>query len=155
MTLPATALVDSRLGPGTLTIDTVERSYQIANVRLEPDVADEDGTPTLAVPEPPPEAKITWKLSGTAIQDWEAGVDSFVNYLMDHALEEVAFVWTPDTTGAAGLTYGGTVQLRPVPIGGDAGVQITSDFELPLVGDPTRTDPTTVAAGKRSSEKAA
>lgn len=155
MTQPATALVDSRLGPGTLTIDTVERSYQIANVRLEPDISDEDGTPTLAVPEPAPEAKITWKLSGTAIQDWESGVDSFVNYLMDHALEEVAFVWTPDTTGAVGLTYGGTVQLRPVPIGGDAGVQITSDFELPLVGDPTRTDPTTTQASKRSGDKAA
>jgi len=151
MTLPATGLIDSRLGVGTLTIDTVDRSYQIANVRLEPDISEEDGTPTLAVPEPVPLATITWKLSGTTIQDFDAGIDSFVNYLMDHALEEVAFDFVPDTA-TAGLSYTGTVQLRPVTIGGDAGVQITSDFELPVVGDPVRADPAAQAAG-RSSKK--
>jgi hypothetical protein len=152
MSTPATALVDSRLGPGTLTIATIERSYQIANVRLEPDISENDGTPTLAVPAPPPEAVIGWKLSGSAIQDWEQGADSFVNYLMDNALDEVAFDWVPETA-TTGLKYSGTVQLRPVTIGGDAGVQITSDFELPLVGAPTRTDPALGTTG-RSSRKA-
>jgi len=142
--------VDSRLGPGTLTIATADYSYQIANVALEPDISDEDGTPTLATPDPAPLATIAWNLTGSAIQDFELGATSFLNYLMDHALEEVAFDWIP-ITAVAGLKYSGTVQLRPAPIGGDAGVQITSDFTLPVIGQPTRTDPT--GAVGRSSTK--
>src|SRR5262252_6280013 len=95
--MAATGLVDSRLGPGTLTIATNDYSYQIANVALEPDISDEDGTPTLAEPAPAPLATVAWNLTGTAIQDFGAGPTSFLNYLMDHALEEVAFDWTPDT----------------------------------------------------------
>jgi len=148
--MAATGLVDSRLGPGTLTIATNDYSYQIANVALEPDISDEDGTPTLAEPAPAPLATVAWNLTGTAIQDFGAGPTSFLNYLMDHALEEVAFDWTPDT--AEGTKYTGTVQLRPAPIGGDAGVQITSDFELPVIGDPVRTDGTLTA--RSSSAKA-
>jgi hypothetical protein len=150
MSVPPGALVDSRLGPGTLTIDTVDYSYQIANVALEPDISEEDGTPTLATPKPAPLASIAWKLTGSAIQDFEAGAAAFVNYLMDNALAEVPFVWTPNTDGQT--SYAGTLQVRPVPIGGDAGVQITTDFELPVIGDPTRTDPVgTATASRRSS----
>lgn len=156
MSVPPPALIDSRLGPGTLMIDTADHSFQIANVALEPDISEEDGTPTLAEPKPAPLATIGWKLTGSAIQDFAAGAASFLNYLMDHALEEVAFTWTP-ISGTAGtvVEYSGTVQLRPAPIGGDAGVQITSDFELPLVGDPVRTDPTGAASLGREKAKAA
>jgi len=142
-------LIDSRLGVGTLTIDTNDYSFQIANAALEPDISDEDGTPTLAQPDPAPLATVAWNLTGTAIQDFEAGPESFLNYLMDHALEEVPFVFTPDSESAP--SYSGTVQLRPAPIGGDAGVQITSDFELPLVGPPVRDDTAPVAASSTSS----
>jgi hypothetical protein len=151
MTMPPAALTDSRLGPGTLTIATSDHSYQIANVALEPDVTDEDGTPTLAEPKPSPTATIAWKLTGSAIQDFELGAASFLNYLMDNALAEVPFEWTP-ITAVAGLVYSGTVQIRPATIGGDAGVQITSDFELPVIGDPVRTDPTGTTT--RAREKA-
>lgn len=144
------AFVDSRLGVGTLLLAAADHSYQIANVALEPDISDEDGTPTLAVPAPPPLATIAWNLTGSAIQDWELGAASFLNYLMDHALEEVAFTWTPNTD--AGVIYSGTVQLRPAPIGGDAGVQITSDFTLPLVGQPARVDPLTTVASRRAGK---
>ena len=142
-------LIDSRLGVGTLTIETVDYSYQIANVRLEPDISDEDGTPTLAQPDPAPLATIAWSLSGTAIQDFEAGPASFLNYLMDNALDEVAFEFTPDSESAP--KYTGTVQLRPAVIGGDAGVQITSDFELPVIGMPTRDDTAPAGTGSNGS----
>jgi hypothetical protein len=72
---------------------------------------------------------------------------------MDHALEEVAFAWTPNTED--GTSYTGTVQLRPITIGGDAGVQITSDFTLPVVGEPVRVDGVDVlsaGASRRSSK---
>jgi hypothetical protein len=150
--MASAGLIDSRLGPGTLTINLQDYSYQIANVALEPDISDEDGTPTLATPDPAPLATIAWKLTGSAIQDFGGGPTSFLNYLMDHALEEVAFEWTPDT--AEGTSYTGTVQIRPAPIGGDAGVQITSDFELPLIGDPARTDGALTAAAGRSKSAA-
>lgn len=131
-------LVDSRLGVGTLTIEAHDYSYQMANVTLEPDISDEDGTPTLAEPDPAPLATVNWKLTGSAIQDFGGGATAWLNYLMDNALSVVAFVFTPNT--ADGTAYAGECQIRPAPIGGDAGTQITSDFELPVIGQPTRTD---------------
>lgn len=136
-------LVDSRLGVGTLTFGTQDVSYQASNVRLVPDVSENDGTATLAEPEPAPLATIAWSLEGTVIQDFGAGDASFVNWLMDNALTESAFEFVPNT--ADGPTYAGTVQVRPVEIGGDAGTQVTTDFSMPIVGPITRTDPVTQA----------
>lgn len=131
------AVTDSRLGPGTLTFDaTNDFSTQASAVRLTPSVNSEDGTPTLAVPDPAPNASVDWALNIDAIQDFEdpAGL---VNYLMDNALEEVPFEWVPAT---AGPTYTGTVQLVPIEVGGDVAVQVVTSVELPLIGAPTRTD---------------
>lgn len=143
-------LTDSRLGVGTLTIGTVpmDVSAQVANCALEPDIEEEDGTPTLAEPDPAPLASVAWNLTGTVIQDFGAGATSFLNYLMDNALAEEPFEFTPET--AEGTSFSGTVQIRPAPIGGDAGVQITSDFEMPVIGDVTRTDGTTTARSSKS-----
>jgi len=140
-------LVDSRLGPGTITFGAVDYSYQASNVRLVPTVDETDGTKTLAEPKPAPLAEISWALEGTVIQDFDAAA-GFVNWAMDNALDEVAFTFVP--IAPAGVTYSGTVQVRPVEIGGDAGVQVTTDFSMPLIGDPTRTD---AATGMRSSAK--
>jgi hypothetical protein len=142
-------LADSRLGPGTLTLATFDHSFQIANVALEPDVSDEDGTPTLAVPEPAPLATVAWALTGTAIQDFELPA-GFVNYCMDNALAEVAFEWVPNTAYGL-LKYAGTCQVRPVTVGGDVAVQITTDFSFPCIGEPVRTDAAArAAAGSKS-----
>lgn len=144
-------LVDSRLGPGTITFDASDYSYQASNVRLVPSVDETDGTATLAEPDPAPEAKVKWALEGTVIQDFTGGPTAFVNWAMDNALSEVAFEFVP-ATATAGLMYAGTVQVRPVEIGGDAGTQVTCDFSMPVVGDPTRTDPTgAVTSATRAS----
>jgi hypothetical protein len=141
-------LIDSRLGVGTILFATHDFSYQASNVRLVPSIDETDGTKTLATPNPPPLAAITWALEGTCIQDF-AEATGFVNWAMDNALTEVAFTFTPAT--ADGTVYSGTVQVRPVEIGGDAGVQVTTDFSMPCVGEPVRTD----GSGARSSAKAA
>lgn len=141
-------LTDSRLGPGTIKFGLLDFSYQAANVRLVPSIDETDGTATLAEPNPPPLAKATWALEGTCIQDFEEAT-GFVNWAMDNALTEVTFEFVP-ASSAVGLLYEGTVQVRPVEIGGDAGVQVTTDFSMPLVGLPSRTD----AAGARSTVKA-
>lgn len=145
-------LTDSRLGPGTLTFDLLDFSFQASNVRLTPSVDETDGLATLAVPNPAPEASISWALEGTAIQDFEEAT-GFVNWAMDNALSEVDFVFIP-ITAVTGLQYSGTVQVRPVEIGGEMGVQVTTDFSMPLVGDPVRTDATgltTKATSKAAS----
>ena len=133
-------LVDSRLGPGTITFGAVDYSYQASNVRIVPTVDETDGTKTLAEPKPAPLAELTWALEGTVIQDFDAAA-GFVNWAMDNALTEVDFVFVPAT--ATTVSYAGTVQVRPVEIGGDAGVQVTTDFSMPLIGEPTRTDAVT------------
>src|SRR4029077_7612850 len=91
---------DSRLGPGTLKLGAplVDYSFQVANAALEPDVSEEDGTPTLATPAPAPLATVGWNLTGTAIQDFtNPAATGLQNYLMDHALQVVAFEFTPNT----------------------------------------------------------
>ena len=143
-------LKDSRQGPGTLTLGAVEYGVQISNVTLTPDVSSEDGTPTLGIPEPAPLATIAWKLKGTAIQDFEEDA-GFVNYCMDNALAEVAFVWVPD--GDVGTTYSGTCQVLPVEIGGDVNVQLTTDFEFPVIGEPTRVAGAPLGASRSRTSK--
>lgn len=144
---------DSRLGPGTITFDsTNDFSTQAAAVKLTPSVDTADGTPTLAVPEPAPLSTINWALNIDAIQDFTEAA-GLVNYLMDNALSEVPFLWTPDT--ADGTAYAGTVQIIPIEIGGDVAVQVVTSVELPLVGAPTRTDGTALAATSRAKEEAA
>lgn len=150
---------DSRLGPGTLKLDTTnEFNTQASAVRLTPSVESEDGTPTLATPEPAPLSTITWALNIDAIQDFEEPT-GLVNYLFDNQLDEVSFDWVPAT--ADGVAYSGTVQLVPMEIGGDVAVQVVTSVELPLVGAPTRVDgaammsASAAAAGTKSSPKKA
>lgn len=141
----STTPYDSRLGPGTLTLGGTEYGFQAAAVKLTPKANSSDGTPTLAVPDPAPETTIDWSLNIDAIQDFEnpAGL---VNYLMDHALDEVAFTFVPLTED--GTSYAGMVQIVPMEVGGDAGVQVVTSVELPVVGTPTRTDGTSSARAK-------
>ena len=147
-------VTDSRLGVGTLSLGTpaVDFAAQAATVKLTPSVSSSDGTPTLAFPDPAPDSSVSWALNLSAIQDWEdpAGI---VNYLMDHALDEVAFAWTPNTVD--GTSYAGTVQIVPMEIGGDVAVQVVTDVELPVVGTPTRTDGVLGTTTRSSRGKAA
>jgi hypothetical protein len=149
-------MTDARLGPGTLMLDTFEFGAQASAVRLTPDVSSEDGTPTLATPDPAPLSTIAWHLNIDAIQDFDdpAGL---VNYLMDNALAEVPFTWTPNTT--AGTVYSGEVQIVPMEVGGDVAVQVVTSVELPVIGEPTRVDgaiaSSIVGKSKSKSEAAA
>jgi hypothetical protein len=147
---------DSRQGPGKLTIgetapDLIEVAPQASAVKLTPTVNSTDGTPTLETPEPAPETDVAWALNVSAIQDFEDPA-GFVNFLMDHALAELPFVWLPIDSGVVGgdVSYAGTLQVVPIEIGGDVAVQTITDVELPLVGQPVRTDPAAAASSSRS-----
>jgi hypothetical protein len=143
-------MTDARLGPGTLMLDTFEFGAQASAVRLTPDVSSEDGTPTLAAPDPAPLSTIAWHLNVDAIQDFDDPA-GFVNYLMDNALAEVDFTWTPNT--AAGTVYSGVVQIVPMEVGGDVAVQIVTSVELPVIGEPTRVDGAIKSSIASSSSK--
>lgn len=145
--------IDSRLGPGTLKLGSplVEFGGQIANVTLEPSQDTEDGTPTLAEPDPAAEVSESWALTGEAIQDWEEPT-GFVNYCFDNALELVPFEFTPNT--GHGQKWTGDCRIVSVPIGGEAGVQVRSAFEFPVVGTPVRVDPGAAPAGARRRARA-
>ena len=74
--------IDSRQGPGTLTLGTLTGAgCQMTNVRLVPEAEEEDGLPTLCDPAPAPTNTTKWSLQGTAIQDWEKNATSgFVEF---------------------------------------------------------------------------
>lgn len=146
-------LTDSRLGVGTLLLGPVpgtDFAAQIANAVLTPTVDSTDGTPTLADPEPLPEESESWALEGSAIQDFELDT-GFVNFCFDNAGALVPFEFTPNTE--AGVKWTGTCRVWSVPIGGDAGVQITADFTFAVQGKPTRVPGAGTTA--TSSKKAA
>jgi hypothetical protein len=129
-------VIDSRLGPGTLTLGTMTGAgCQMSNVRLVPDRDEEDGTPTLCDPKPAPLITTSWSLQGTAVQDWEKD-DGFVEFCRTNDGDTVTFEWVPSTDKQ--ITYSGSVQVRAVEFGGDVASQNTSDFEFPVVGDITR-----------------
>jgi hypothetical protein len=133
-------VVDSRLGPGTLTLGTLTGAgCQMSNVKLVPEVDEEDGTPTLCDPEPAPLSTTKWALEGSAVQDWQEA-DGFVEFCRLNDGSTVSFTWNPNTSYTPDVAYSGSCQVRAVEIGGDVGVQQTTDFSFPVVGDLTRTE---------------
>lgn len=137
-------LTDSRVGPGTLVIgELTSVECQMSNVRLVPEHNEEDGVATLCDPEPVPETTTAWTLQGTAIQDFELpAATGFQEYCRANNKAEKPFTWTPNTNygGTTKVQYTGTVQIRAVEIGGEVGKQITTEFSMPVKGEPVRVD---------------
>ena len=146
-------LVDSRLGPGTLTVGApgTDYSFQVSALRLlTPSVNSTDGTPTLAVPEPPPLTETTYSLDGSAINDFTDSA-GLTRYCYDNDGIEAEFVWVPLT--ADGTSCAGSVIVRAFPIGGNPGEQIKTDFSWPCVGKPAWTDGATTTRKEKAAAK--
>lgn len=136
-------ITESRLKNGTLTLDAISFATQATNVRLVPstDVTGDtlevlSGDTILGTDE------TTWSLVITAVQDFDNAA-GFVNFAMANAGDVVPFVWEPNSpTGdavGAGVSYSGSVRVRPVEVGGDVNSRLTTDAEWPLQGAPTAT----------------
>jgi len=149
---------DTRLGPGTLKLGPSasgqEYGFQVSALTLTPAFSTTDGTPTLAVPDPPPESKTDYTLDGSAINDFTdpAGLQRFC---FDNDGAEMEFEWIPVTT--AGTTLTGSVQLAAFPMGGKVGEQLVTDFSWAVIGKPTwgADLPLAAAAEGRASRKGA
>lgn len=136
-------ITESRLKAGTLTLDAIAFATQATNVRLVPST-DEAGDPleTLSGDTITAEDQTTWSLVIEAVQDFDNAA-GFVNFALSNANELVPYVWTPnDPTGdavGAGVSYNGTVRVRPVEIGGDVNARLTTSAEWPCTAPPTAT----------------
>lgn len=132
-------ITDSRLKGGTLTLGATSFAKQMTSVALTPST-EEDGEPveTLDGSEISAEEKTTWSLDLGAIQDFDDSA-GFIAYTWTNAGDEVAFTWEPNSVDAP--SYGGTVKVRPVAVGGDVNARLTTTASFPLVGDPTPTYP--------------
>lgn len=136
-------ILDHRLRKGVLTIDGKQFATQATNVRLVPDT-DEVGDPleVLSGDTVTAEDETSWTLVIEAVQDFDEPT-GFVNYAMQNAGLVVSYVWTPnDATGdavGAGVSYNGTVRVRPVEVGGDVAKRLTTSAEWPCQQKPTAT----------------
>jgi len=133
-------IIDSRVRNGTLTLDATAYECQATTVTIEPDHAQEDGVETLCGDETAPSLTTTWSLNITAIQDFTDPA-GFVNATWEGNGDTVPFTWCPGDP-AAEPTFSGDCQLRAVTVGGDVAAQLTTDATFPIVGKPTRTEPT-------------
>jgi hypothetical protein len=129
---------DHRLKTGTLTIDALPFASQATNVNLEPKT-DEDGDrlEVLSGETVEPDDVTTWDLNITSVQDFDDPA-GFIATCLDQAGEVVPFVWQPNATG---VSYAGTIKLRPVAIGGDVATRLDTDASFPVITGPTPTYP--------------
>lgn len=127
-------ITQSRLKAGTLTLDALPFATQATNVRLVPKTDEQgDRLEVLSGDSITPDDSTDWALVITAVQDFddEAG---FVAFAMANAGDVVPYSWKPNATG---VTYTGTVKVRPVEIGGDVDARLTTDAEWPCQETPT------------------
>lgn len=137
MTTPA-PINDDRLRGGVLTIDGVEYASQATEVRLVPDT-DEVGDPleVLSGAQITADDETSWTLRITAVQDFDNPA-GFVAFAMREAGTVVPYSWRPNATG---VTYAGTVKVRPVEVGGDVNKRLTTGGSWPCQQAPTPTYP--------------
>ena len=129
-----------KLGPGTLTFGPVgtpmDASCQLANGVVTWDKNKDDDLTVLCGDVISGATTYTAKLSGTMVQDLDAGATSLVAWSWTNKGTEVDFEYTPNT--AAGASVSGKCIVDPLDVGttDDYGSTMTSDFEYDCVGEP-------------------
>lgn len=134
-------ITDSRLRGGTLTLDGKQFADQATAVRLIPDT-DEVGDPleVLSGDQQLADDETTWTLRVETVQDFDDAA-GFVAFAFDNAGDVVPFSWRPNATG---VTYSGSVKVRPVEIGGEVNTRLGTEGSWPVQGTPTRVYPAVV-----------
>ena len=131
------AVTAHKLGPGTLTLGDTESlrdfTSQVTNARWTPNIDQEDPIPVLSGDQVQDDPDITSVLAGTFLQDY--GVEALVTWCWENRGVVLPFEFKPRTD--AQLTISGECQVLPVEVGGDVKTRNTSDFEFPVVGEPT------------------
>lgn len=131
------------LGPGTLMLgpsgSEIDASCLVNNARIEMTKDQDDPKYKLCGTATPGKITYTYALTGNVDTDTEDPAGLFA-YSQQHAGEQVAFEFTPNTTGVTSAA--GTLVIDPLDFGGDEyGAPLDSDFEFSIIGQPTYTFP--------------
>lgn len=125
------------LGPGSLKIGETatarEWAGNLTKTELTPNTSADDDVPMLDGSNMSGEEVTTWTLGGSLQQDYD--FDSLEVFCFQNKGKELPFVFTPNNEG--GTDWSGIVRIRPVKVGGEVKKKNASDFEFPVVGDPT------------------
>ncbi len=150
-----TAVVATKLGPGTLTIGEVgtevDFSCALSAAGIGTDKDQDDPIPLLCGDEAQSPPDYTATLTGTVLLDL-ADPDSIFFYSWAHKGEVVPVTFTPNTE--AGMSVAGEVTLDPLEIAGDMKKNAQADFEWTFLNFPTITPPTApagAAAARRTT----
>ncbi|WP_087485749.1 hypothetical protein [Brachybacterium massiliense] len=131
------AVTAHKLGPGVLTVGETgtlrEFTSQITNARWTPSVDQEDPIDVLSGEQIADDPNITSVIAGTFLQEY--GSEALVTWCWEHRGEVLPFSFQPRSDQQ--LAISGQCQVLPVEVGGDVKARNTTDFEFPLIGDPT------------------
>lgn len=132
-------VTESKVGApsGTLTIGGTSFAAQATAVEVRPSRSTSgDAVPLLDGGELPADSTRADTLRISAVQDFTDPA-GFQAYSWAHDGEAVAFVWAPN--GATGPSFGGTVQVVALAVGGEVRKRLTVDAEWDCVGAVTMT----------------
>lgn len=137
------AIKSYKMGPGTFKLGTAgvrDASCQVTNLRVEAsesvsssDVIDVLCGEQLAAED---EVTLTWKLSGSVVQDIDA--TDLVAYTWANPSAVVDFEFIPSTDAGRAVT--GDVRIIPLTIGGDVKTRNEADIAWAIVGTPVLGD---------------
>ena len=108
----------------------------------EPDSKEDDPKKMIDGGEIPGDTTDTFKISGSIAQTFDAS--SLIHWAHENHNKVLPFEFIPDVQGDLALT--GTVRIKRIGLGGDAGKQNDVDFEFSGVGEPELAN-TNVAGG--------
>lgn len=111
----------------------------IVNIRIEPVDPEKSSITTLDGVVHQDVGVYSWKITGTAVQDWDSGRPGLAWYCWTNVGTTKAFVLKHETGTEAAATpkFTGSCVIAPLGYMGDGGVFATSDFEFVITGTLT------------------
>lgn len=152
MSREAIVISDATLTLGA-TGSEVDFSCQVNSAALVPSGNTVDVPATFCVTTSQTASGSSWVLQATILQDWGA-VDSVSQYLFDHDAERMAFHMDGIAVTGATVEVDGELTVLAAQHGGEAGVVLTADVAMPILGKPTivATPPTGTTARAADTE---
>lgn len=140
------------LGP---TATAVDFSCQVNSATITPTANTVDVPATFCVGASQTASPSSFQLDLVLLQDWGA-VGSTLQYLYDHDAERATFHLEGIAVEGAAVEVDGDLTIVAGAHGGEAGVVLTAEVSLPILGKPTivPTPPVTQAAEAPADEEA-
>lgn len=128
-------ITDATLTLGATGTET-DFSCQVNTAALVPTANTVDVPATFCATTSQTASGSSWALTTTVLQDWGA-VDSVSQFLFDHDAERMAFHMEGIAVTGATVEVDGELTVQAGQHGGEAGVVLTADVSMPILGKPT------------------